>query len=66
MTKPDYDLVAVDLDDATQARVDALVPRFSKLGPVTSSDVLRALLEVELEKAEKDPEQLAAQLRAKR
>jgi hypothetical protein len=66
MTKPDYDLVAVDLDDATQARIDALVPRFSKLGPVTSSDVLRALLELALEKAEKDPEQFAALHPAKR
>ena len=60
MTKPNCELVAVDLDDATQARIDALVPRFSKLGSVTSADVLRALLETALERAEKDPEQFVA------
>ena len=66
MTKPDHDFVAVRLDDATQARIDALVPRFSKNWPVTSSDVMRALLELALEEAEKDPEKFAAQHHAKR
>jgi hypothetical protein len=66
MTKPDHDFVAVRLDDATQARIDALVPRFSKNWPVTSSDVMRALLELALDEAEKDPEKFAVLHHAKR
>ena len=66
MTKPDHDFVAVRLDDATQARIDALVPRLSKNWQATQSDVMRALLLLALEEAEKDPEQFAARHHAKR
>ena len=58
--------VAVELDEATVARLDALVPRLSEDRPMTQSDVLRAVLLMALDKAEKDPEQFAAQLRARR
>jgi len=66
MTKPEQNFVAVRLDEATQARIDALVPHLSKEWQATRSDVMRALLLMALEAAEKDPEQFATQHRARR
>jgi hypothetical protein len=54
MKKPDED-VALDLDDATVARVDALLPKLARPGhEPTRADVLRAMIETALERAEKD------------
>jgi len=66
MTKPEQTFVAVRLDEATLARVDALVTQLSTDRPVTQSNVLRALLPAALDEVKKDPERFAEQLRTKR
>jgi hypothetical protein len=66
MAKPEQSFVAVRLDAATQARIDALVPHLSTQWQATQQDVMRALLRMALEDAEKDPEHFAARHRARR
>jgi hypothetical protein len=59
--------VAVRLDVATLARIDALMPRLSEeWHQATRSDVLRALILTALEDAEKNPEEFASRHRARR
>jgi hypothetical protein len=56
VTKPEQTHVAVRLDTATLARIDALAPLLSsEWHTATRSEVLRALLLVSLEDAEKHP-----------
>jgi hypothetical protein len=66
MTKQKHELVAVPLDEATVDRIEALAPRLSEDRPMAQSAVLRMVLLLALDKAEKDPEGFAAELRAER
>jgi hypothetical protein len=61
MTDPEKNHVAVRLDAATLARIDALAPLLSSASSAaTRSEVLRALLLTALEDAEKAPEEFKA------
>jgi hypothetical protein len=66
MTKSEQIEVAVELDDITHARFEALLGSLSKERDVTESGVLREVLVAALEEVEKDPERFAEQLRAQR
>jgi len=56
MTLPSQ-LVSVRLDDATIARIDALLPMFADAGrDGIRSDVLREIIRLGLEHFERDPE----------
>ena len=67
MSDPKSEHVAVRLDTATIARIDALAPRVAIASIVpTRSDVLRALILTALEDAEKNPEEFASRHRARR
>ena len=67
MSDPKSEHVAVRLDTATIARIDALAPRvaFASIVP-TRSDIMRALIGMALEDAEKNPEAFAARYRSRR
>jgi hypothetical protein len=63
-TKHEPTHVAVRLDKAVVARVDARAPRLSEpWGDATRSEVLRALLLTALADAEQDPERFAIRWR---
>lgn len=66
MTKPEPIDVAVELDDVTAARVDAMVRRLSRDGLVKPSDVLRTVPLMALAHVEKAPERYELRLGAKR
>ena len=64
MTRPTAEDVALDLDEATWTRIYALLARLLSDGSdVTSAELLRGLVEVGLDEAEKDPQAFAAQQR---